>query len=345
MAFLPIETERLLLRPALLDDAEALAERRSDPAVAALQSWEAPYPLDRAIELMTALGEQDDLEDGEWWMLTVADRSTEAIMGDLAIHPTFGLRSIEIGYTFHPNYWGQGYAVEAVNGLIDRLFERPDVSRISAMLHPDNVASAQVLERSGFQLEGHTKLSYWVGEDNSDDLLYGLTREMRTAWLRRPRHRPENVRLIEVTNSNSLAVSELATHPSQERFVGTVLDSFRLALFPKPALHPPEIWMRAIEVDGEVAGFVMLTLASPTSIAAEEPYLWRLLIDRRHQRRGIGARVVELVIEQCRARGAASVRVCFSEERGGPGPLYRSFGFEPTGLIHDGETEARLHLT
>ncbi len=90
----------------------------------------------------------------------------------MAIRPTFDGRSIEIGYTLDPSAWGQGYATEAVHALTERLCSNDQVTRISAILHPDNVGSAQVLERTGFQCEGHTRLSYWVGDDNSDDLLY-----------------------------------------------------------------------------------------------------------------------------------------------------------------------------
>ncbi len=48
MSFDPIETERLLLRPVRLEDAEALASRRSEPDVARYQSWTLHFPLDRA---------------------------------------------------------------------------------------------------------------------------------------------------------------------------------------------------------------------------------------------------------------------------------------------------------
>ncbi|MEM8708047.1 MAG: GNAT family N-acetyltransferase, partial [Actinomycetota bacterium] len=66
--------------------------------------------------------------------------------------------------------------------------------------------------------------------------------------------------------------------------------------------------------------------------------------DRRHQRRGIGDRVLDLVIEQCRAWNAASLLVSYVEDIGGPEPFYRRRGFVPTGEIIDGEIEARLML-
>ena len=58
--------------------------------------------------------------------------------------------------------------------------------------------------------------------------------------------------------------------------------------------------MRAVYGDDELVGFVMLALVTA---AHPEPYLWRLLVDRLHQRRGIGRRVLDLMVEECETRG------------------------------------------
>lgn len=176
MTFAPITTERLLLRPPRLSDAAALAKRRSDPRVAKYQNWTPPYPLERAEGMLAELSAMDGPVSDSWWMLTIVDADDSTIFGDLAIHPTFDGRSIEIGYTLAPSAWGRGYGTEAVDALLDRLWSDVRVTRISAMLHPDNLASERVLERTGFKFEGRTRLSYWVGEENSDDLIYGMTR-------------------------------------------------------------------------------------------------------------------------------------------------------------------------
>ena len=75
-----------------------------------------------------------------------------------------------------------------------------------------------------------------------------------------------------------------------------------------------------------------------------EPYLWRLLIDRMHQRRGIASRALALIAEECRAMGDSTLLVSWVEGKGSPRPFYLAHGFVPTGRIVDGETEARLQL-
>ena len=92
--------------------------------------------------------------------------------------------------------------------------------------------------------------------------------------------------------------------------------------------------------DSERVGFVMLALATPHH---PEPYLWRLLIDRMHQRRKIGSMVLEQLQQQLSAEGHRSLTVSFHEERGGPRPFYKRHGFVPAdGITNDDETGARL---
>jgi diamine N-acetyltransferase len=69
-----------------------------------------------------------------------------------------------------------------------------------------------------------------------------------------------------------------------------------------------------------------------------------LLIDRMHQRRGIGRRVLDLVVQACRERGDTHLDVCFKEGIGSPAPLYLGYGFVPTGEVIDDEIVARIAL-
>lgn len=340
--FSPIATERLLLRPVRSSDAEALAERRSDPEVALWQSWDTPYPLDRAAHLVADVVETPDPVDDAWWMLTIADLDDTTVHGDLALRLTNNGRIAEVGYTLARGGWGRGIATEAVAGLLGWLFDAQGVTRVTAMVHPDNLRSARVLERCGFDFEGHTRNSYWDGAEASDDWIYGLTPDLHADWAARPRNRPKKVELVEPYPTGLRNVIALRTHKSQERFVSPIAASLAQVAVP-PIENGAQIvpWPRVIHADGEPAGFVMM--AEPTE-TERVPYLWRLLIDRRHQRRGIGARVVDLVIDQARAWGGDAIKVSWVPGVGSPEPLYLRKGFVPTGEIDDGEIVAELTL-
>ncbi len=343
MTFTPLQTDRLLLRPVRASDAAVLAARRSDPDVAKYQTWIPPYPIERAEAMITELMAMDGPVDDDWWTLTVADPSDTTVFGDLIVKLSWQGRTAEVGYNLDRSAWGRGYAVEAVEALVEYLFDTVQVTRVEGMLHPDNRASAMVLERVGMRFEGHTRSSFWVGDDNSDDWLYGMIRSDWDAWRSRPRQRPASVELVEVTPDNLRATMRLATHKSQEDFVAPVMQSLGEALVPAVAngitLDP---WYRTVLADGELVGFVMLARAQP---GADEPWLWRLLVDRMHQRRGIGSRIIDLVCDQCHTWGDATLLTSWRPGRGSPEPMYLARGFVPTGEIVDGEVVGRLHLT
>lgn len=342
VVFSPVRTERLLIRPFDATDAAPLLARRNDPAAAKYQNWTLPYPAERAERLVTDVMATSGPTRGEWWMVAVCDGDSEEVLGDLALHLDADGQTAEIGYTFASAHWGKGYAVESVEWLVAYLFEELGVTRVAATLHPENIASAMVLERTGFLFEGHTRASTWVGDECSDDWIYGLTRPDWVRWRDRPSTPPDVLRLVEITDENIWTVGKLATHKTQERFVATVWMSFGNALYPEIYDGAPvKPWLRAVEADGELVGFVML--AVPTA-HHPEPYLWRLLIDRLHQRRGLGHRVLDLVAQQCREWGATTLTTSWEEGRGSPEPFYLAHGFVPTGEIEDDEIVARWTL-
>ena len=340
--FTSIRTERLLIRPFQADDAVGLAERRNDPEVALYQDWIVPYPMELAEKLVLELVAMDGPQNDEWWMAAVCDIDSGEVVGDLALHLGQNERTAEVGYTLATENWGNGYAVEALEALVEYLFGDLGVTRVFGMLHPDNRASAMVLERTGFLFEGHTKSSFWEGDEVSDDWIYGLTRSDWETWRDRLQSPPIDVGLVEVALENERVISNLATHKTQESMVAPVGRSFTAALFPEVIDGAPLVpWMRGIVADDEMVGFVMLALSSTHH---REPYLWRLLIDRLHQRRGIGGRVLDLIAGECRAMGDSALLTSWVEGKGSPRPFYERHGFEPTGNILDGETEARWRL-
>ncbi len=78
----------------------------------------------------------------------------------------------EVGYGFNPEFWGQGYASEAVRPIVDFGFENLGLHRIYGLIDPDNVASIRVLEKMGFDREGVLKGSAFARERYWDQCLY-----------------------------------------------------------------------------------------------------------------------------------------------------------------------------
>lgn len=63
----------------------------------------------------------------------------------------------EIGYVLHPEYWGQGYATEAVERVVRFGFDTLGLHRIEARFIEGNTASLRVMEKVGMQFEGYRR--------------------------------------------------------------------------------------------------------------------------------------------------------------------------------------------
>jgi diamine N-acetyltransferase len=153
------------------------------------------------------------------------------------------------------------------------------------------------------------------------------------------------VSLVELTDGNREAALALRVAPGQERFVG---GSVRDALADAAEYPHAKPWYRVVCAGTEPVGFVMLSW----NVAPQPPeiigpwFLWKLLIDRRHQGRGLGSEVVRQVADLVRAQGAAELLASVVPGDGGPGGFYERLGFVPTGEFDiNGEAIVRLVLT
>jgi len=148
------------------------------------------------------------------------------------------------------------------------------------------------------------------------------------------------ISLRPLTDVNRDAVLSLRVSPAQEQFVGSV-EGALLEAADEPGGRAI-IWA---VYDGETSvGFVMISdeVEGPGYIAH---YLWKLLIDERHQRRGYGAATLDLIVEYFRGREVDVLWTSAGRGEGSPIPFYERYGFEQTGeIVFDGEVLLRLEL-
>ena len=145
----------------------------------------------------------------------------------------------------------------------------------------------------------------------------------------------ETVELREITAETVRQVTALAVAPDQEGYVAPNAVSIAEAYF------QPKAWFRAIAAGEELVGFAMVY----RDAEAGEFYVWRFMIDARHQGRGYGRRAVELLVEE--ARGDGVERVTLSVVPGDRSALefYKRLGFGETGNVHGKEIELALPLS
>lgn len=150
------------------------------------------------------------------------------------------------------------------------------------------------------------------------------------------------ITLREITEDNSESVLALRSTPDQERFVTSVTDSLAEAA-DYPQANP---WFRAVYAGERPIGFVMLSWdvePQPPEIIGPW-FLWKLLIDYRHQGMGYGQEVVRQIVELVRAQNATELLTSYVPGEGSPAGFYARLGFVPTGEL-DPEGEIILRLT
>jgi RimJ/RimL family protein N-acetyltransferase len=67
-----------------------------------------------------------------------------------------GTEEIEIGYRLDPDYWSRGLATEGAQAVRDHAFRDLKLPRVISLIHPDNLPSRRVAEKSGMEIEKKT---------------------------------------------------------------------------------------------------------------------------------------------------------------------------------------------
>jgi diamine N-acetyltransferase len=152
---------------------------------------------------------------------------------------------------------------------------------------------------------------------------------------------PQHVSLRVITSETVRAVCALAVGEGQSNLVAPNAISLAEALF------SPSAWYRAIYLNEEVVGFVMLYDQSlgPSSAPSPKVVVWRFMIDAGSQRKGIGRAALLRVVEHVRSKGLFSaLSLSYVPAPGCAEKFYLGLGFTPTGKLEDGEVELELSL-
>lgn len=154
-----LETKRLILRRYNADDFNDLYEYLSDNEVVKFEPYKA----------MTAEETKDNLkwriETDE--MIAVELKENHKMIGNVYLGKR-DFNSLEIGYVFNRKYWGNGYAKESCEALVQYSFHN-GTHRIFAECDPDNENSWRLLEAIGFEREAHLKQNvyFWTDEQGN----------------------------------------------------------------------------------------------------------------------------------------------------------------------------------
>ena len=172
-----LTTSRLLLRPWTMDDLESFYRACADPAIGPAAGWKPHESLEESREI---LGKWIAGGEGTETFYAMEEKGTGALVGAIGLHQDTARRKDPackmVGYWVGRDFWGRGYATEAVNGLMDYAFQRMKIKLLTVDHYTDNPGSRRVIEKCGFRYEGTLRRSL-PGYDGSyrDACFYAMS--------------------------------------------------------------------------------------------------------------------------------------------------------------------------
>ena len=142
-----LETKRLSLRAPRLEDAKTVAMLANDRRIAE-NTARIPHPY-RVSDAEGFIGGANKGDGEAVFLVTLRD---ETVIGACGI--VTAEQPPELGYWLGVDYWGKGYATEALHAVIDYAFTDLAHELVQAGARVTNPASRRVLEKCGFQWTG-----------------------------------------------------------------------------------------------------------------------------------------------------------------------------------------------
>ena len=167
-----LTTKRLRLRVVSLSDIELVwaasrVEGFNDGMV-----WDPPNSRDELVT--TTQNNLKSWEDGTAYAFTVDLSETMTPIGRVGIRQDDGPSTWDIGFWIHPDYWGNGFATEAAQSVIEFGFSELEAEKITTAHATWNTQSQRVIEKLGFGLTGENPCGFMKGGKQVAELEYAI---------------------------------------------------------------------------------------------------------------------------------------------------------------------------
>lgn len=175
-----LETERLILRRFVIDDASAMYQNwASDSEVTKFLMWQPHSSIDVSQAITEDWVNQYSNKNYYQWAIVLKDNGNEPIGGISVVHMNEEISMVHIGYCIGKAWWHQGITSEALKAVMDFLFDVVDVNRIESRHDPRNPNSGKVMQKCGMKYEGTLRSADWNNQGICDACYYALIKSKR----------------------------------------------------------------------------------------------------------------------------------------------------------------------
>lgn len=171
----PVPTDRLRLRPLATADIDDLVSYRSLQRVCRFVPFE-PMDGDAVAERIAGVWAPREISaEGQSLTLGVELAATSRVIGDVVLFfHSAEHRGGEIGWVFHPDRSGHGYATEAAHAVLHLAFDELALHRVVARVDSRNEASIRLAERLRMRREAHLVENEWFKGGWSEEVGFAI---------------------------------------------------------------------------------------------------------------------------------------------------------------------------
>jgi len=174
-----LDTERLILRPFVMEDAKAMYDNwASDPEVTKFLSWPCYKSIEDAYGILKLWTDSYKSADFYQWAIVLKELG-QPIGSISVVNSDDRVNMAEIGYCIGKAWWGRGIMPEALEAVMNYLFEEVGMQRIEAGHDPNNPASGAVIRKCGMQYEGTLRRRIRSNQGITDVAWYSILKEER----------------------------------------------------------------------------------------------------------------------------------------------------------------------
>ena len=173
-----IETSRLILRQAKMEDAEAMFRNwANDEEVTKFLTWPTHGNIEVTRTLLANWADSYQRDDYYQWMIVLKEIGEP--IGSIMATTTGRAKSAHIGYCIGKAWWHQGIMSETLKAVMDFLFDEVGFHRVEAMHDSNNPHSGAVMRKCGMKYEGTLRMADKNNQGICDACYYGLLKNDR----------------------------------------------------------------------------------------------------------------------------------------------------------------------
>ena len=311
-----LETQRLILRRFKVEDAPAMFQNwASDDEVTKYLTWPAHKNVQETENTLKIWCENYNQPDYYQWAIVLKDGTDEPI-GSIGVNNRIDdkIRMAHIGYCIGTKWWHQGITSEALQVIVDFLFDEVGVNRVESRHDPRNPYSGAVMRKCGLRYEGTLRQSDWNNQGICDAAYYAILacdrkkarHQDQTRFL--PAEPKEKEEILQLYHSQvgSACCPWDEFYPAMEEIEA---DMSRGDLFILKNERSEILAAISIDREEEIEALSCWSKDLQPSVG-----LSRLAVAKRIQNQGIARQMLQYAMEILRNRGCKSVHFLVNRE-------------------------------